>query len=87
VLDREAFEPVFAGIAMVKIAYDMYRDSFLWKKPPYEYVYDTNPFDVIAGTDKIRKAFEGGARLSEIERDWQSSLDEFRVIREHYLMY
>jgi uncharacterized protein YbbC (DUF1343 family) len=87
VLDREAFEPVFAGIAMVKIAHDMYRDSFLWKKPPYEYVYDKNPFDVIAGTDKIRKAFEEGARLSEIERHWQSSLDEFRVIREHYLMY
>ena len=87
VLDREAFEPVFAGVAMVKIAYDMYRDSFLWKKPPYEYVYDKNPFDVIAGTDKIRKAFERGARLSEIERDWQAPLDEFRVIREHHLMY
>ncbi|HEX7295828.1 MAG TPA: DUF1343 domain-containing protein [Pyrinomonadaceae bacterium] len=87
VLDREIFEPVLAGVAMVKLAYDMYRDSFRWKEPPYEYVYDKNPFDVIAGTDKTRKAFEQGLSLSEIERSWQPELDKFRSLRESYLMY
>ena len=87
VLDREVFEPVLAGVAMVKLAYDMYGDSFRWKEPPYEYVYDKNPFDVIAGTDKTRKAFEQRLSLSEIETSWQTELDEFRRVRESYLMY
>ena len=87
VLDREVFEPVLAGVAMAKLAYDMYKDSFRWKEPPYEYVYDKNPFDVIAGTDKTRKAFEQGLSLGEIEASWQSELNEFRRVRENYLMY
>ncbi|MGH9959814.1 MAG: exo-beta-N-acetylmuramidase NamZ family protein, partial [Pyrinomonadaceae bacterium] len=40
VLDRNQFEPVIAGVAMVKLAYDMYRESFRWKDPPYDYVFD-----------------------------------------------
>ena len=87
VLDREVYEPVFAGVAMVKLAHDMYREDFRWKEPPYEYVYDKNPFDVIAGTDKTRKAFEQGATLEEIADSWQPALDEFRRTRQQYLMY
>ena len=87
VLDREVFEPVLAGVAMVKLAYDMYKESFRWKEPPYEYVYDKNPFDVIAGSDKTRKAFEQGLTLGEIEASWQAGLADFRRLRENYLMY
>ena len=87
VLDREVFEPVLAGVAMAKLAYDMYKENFRWKEPPYEYVYDKNPFDVIAGSDKTRKAFEQGLSLGEIEASWQSELNEFRRVRENYLMY
>ena len=87
VLDRDVFEPVLAGVAMAKLAHDMYKESFRWKEPPYEYVYDKNPFDVIAGTDKTRKAFEQGLGLGEIDASWKSELDEFRRIRENYLMY
>ena len=87
VLDRDTFEPVVAGVAMVKLAHDMYRGSFRWKEPPYEYVFDKNPFDVIAGTDKTRKAFEEGLSLGYIEASWQVELDQFRRMRESYLMY
>jgi uncharacterized protein YbbC (DUF1343 family) len=87
VLDREVFEPVLAGVAMAKLAHDMYKESFRWKEPPYEYVYDKNPFDVIAGSDKTRKAFEQGLSLSEIEASWQADLNQFRRLREDYLMY
>ncbi len=45
---------------MVKTAYDMYTDQFQWKQAAYEYVFDKNPFDVVSGTDKIRKQIEGG---------------------------
>jgi uncharacterized protein YbbC (DUF1343 family) len=87
VLDRELFEPVAAGVAMVKVAYDMYPESFRWKEPPYEYVYDRNPFDVIAGTTKIREAIERGTTLETMVASWQDSLMEFMKVRERYLLY
>jgi uncharacterized protein YbbC (DUF1343 family) len=87
VTDRLAFEPVSTGLAMVKMAYDMYPDQFLWKEPPYEYVFDKNPFDVIAGTNKIRESFEKGMQLESIIEDWQSPLKAFLETRKTFLIY
>lgn len=87
VLNRNMFEPVKAGLAMVKAAFDLYREQFAWKEPPYEYVYDKNPFDVICGTDKIRKAFEIDVDLDEIVSRWQGPLKDFIELREQYLLY
>ena len=87
VLDREAFEPVKAGLAVVKVAYDMYTSEFKWKQPPYEYVFDKNPFDVIAGTSALREAIEGGRSLDEMEKSWRAGTEAFRGQRERYLIY
>ena len=87
VLNRNRFEPVTVGVAMVKVAHDMYTESFRWKEPPYEYVYDRNPFDVIAGTTKLREAIEQGSAVEAIVASWQASLMEFMKIREPYLLY
>ena len=87
VTDRQAFEPVITGIAMVKIAYELYRSEFRWKDPPYEYVYDRNPFDVIAGTSSIREALEQGTGLEEIQSTWSLGFDGFMKARERYLLY
>ncbi len=87
VINREAFEPVIVGVAMVKTVYDMYGAHFRWKEPPYEYVYDRNPFDVISGTRSLRSSFEQGTPIEEIERNWQPGLTEFKRLREPYLLY
>ncbi|MDQ2920719.1 MAG: DUF1343 domain-containing protein, partial [Acidobacteriota bacterium] len=87
VLDREKFEPVITGITMVKVAYDLYPEKFRWKEPPYEYVYDRNPFDVIAGTSKIREAVEVGSSIEALEESWKEDLDAFSRVRENYLLY
>ncbi|HEU4766567.1 MAG TPA: hypothetical protein VFS77_04310, partial [Pyrinomonadaceae bacterium] len=87
VVDRARFDSVLAGIAMVKVAHDMYPNEFLWKEPPYEYVFDKNPFDVICGTNKIREAIEQGADLASIKDSWQAGLAEFEKTRTPYLLY
>jgi uncharacterized protein YbbC (DUF1343 family) len=87
VLNRNDFEPVIAGVAMVKLAFDMYPNDFRWKEPPYEYVYDRNPFDVIAGTSSLRVSFEQGDSLKSIEAQWERPLAEFKKLRERYLLY
>jgi uncharacterized protein YbbC (DUF1343 family) len=87
VTDRAKFEPVITGITMVKTAYDLYTDEFRWKEPPYEYVYDRNPFDVIAGTSKIREAIEAGRSVESLEASWKEDLDAFKRVRENHLLY
>lgn len=87
VTNREAFTPVIVGITMIKTAYDLYTEHFQWKQSAYEYVFDKNPFDVVSGTDKIRKQIEGGVPLNEIEADWAKGLQEFGVARTPYLLY
>jgi len=87
VTDRDVFTPVIVGIAMVKTAYDLYTDQFQWKQTAYEYVFDKNPFDVVSGTDRIRKQIEAGMALEEIEADWAGGLQEFKGARETYLLY
>jgi uncharacterized protein YbbC (DUF1343 family) len=65
----------------------MYTNEFKWKEPPYEYVYDQNPFDVISGTDSIRKGIEQGSSLSEISATWPDRIADFKSIREKFLLY
>jgi uncharacterized protein YbbC (DUF1343 family) len=87
VTNRESFQPALAGIAVVKTAFDLYGDQFKWKNPPYEYEYDKNPFDVIAGTSKVREAIERGDSLSSIKESWQDPLAEFAKLRGDFLLY
>ena len=76
-----------AGLAVVKAAYDMYRSEFRWKEPPYEYVFDKNPFDVIAGTSAhpqgLRERPEPGRAGGVLARRPEA----FRREREKYLLY
>ncbi|MDX6272363.1 MAG: hypothetical protein QOD28_3586 [Acidobacteriota bacterium] len=87
VTDREQFEPVITGVATVKVAHDLYPDRFLWKQPPYEYVYDKNPFDVIAGTASLREALQRGDSLNAIRDSWDADLMGFMSERSKYLLY
>ncbi len=87
IIDRDAFKPVIVGIAMIKTAYDLYTDKFEWKRDAYEYVFDKNPFDVVSGTDKIRKAIEAGVSLKQIEDGWAKESKEFGELRKKFLLY
>lgn len=87
VTDRSSFKPVITGVAMVKTAYELYQDDFQWKIPPYEYVFDRNPFDVIAGTLETRQQIENNISLAEIESSWKADLESFEPIRNRYLLY
>ena len=87
VTDRETFEPVISGVAIVKIAHDMYPDQFRWKEPPYEYEYDRNPFDVISGTLKLREQIERGDSVAEIAQSWEPGLRQFEELRGQFFLY
>jgi uncharacterized protein YbbC (DUF1343 family) len=85
--ERNQFKPVLTGAAMVKAVRELYGDKLQWKQPPYEYVYDRNPFDVINGTDRMRLLIEQNAPLAEFENWWQPEEQEFLKLREEFLLY
>jgi uncharacterized protein YbbC (DUF1343 family) len=87
VLNRNEFKSYLAGIAILHAIHGLYGNRLEWKQPPYEYVHDKLPIDVIFGTDKLRKEIESGQPLDEIERAWQKPLAEFIKLRENYLLY
>ncbi len=87
VTDRESYESVITGVAVVKTIFDLYPNEFKWKEPPYEYVFDRNPFDVISGTFQTRQFIEKGIDINDIKSSWRQDVKRFRQLRENYLMY
>ena len=87
IVDRESFKPVITGVAIISALRRLYPDHFEWKQPPYEYVYDKLPFDVINGSARLREQIESGVSVSEIEDSWRRGLSGFAGRRSDYLFY
>ena len=87
VTDRRKFKPVATGIAVISATRRLYPDNFAWRQPPYEYVYDKLPFDVITGTSRLREMIEQGSSAAEIEESTRGGLDDFNNLRRRYLLY
>jgi uncharacterized protein YbbC (DUF1343 family) len=85
--NHTTFKPVITGVAIVSAIRRLYPDRFEWKQPPYEYVYDKLPFDVITGTSRLREQIEAGLPITEIEESWREGVEQFVDRRRRYLLY
>jgi uncharacterized protein YbbC (DUF1343 family) len=87
VTDRERYPSVLAGVAVLRAIYAQAPGQFEWKQPPYEYVHDRLPFDVIAGTARLREQVAAGTPLAEIEAGWREGVADFERRRQAWLLY
>ena len=87
VTSRSTFKPVITGVAIISAIRRLYPGQFEWKQPPYEYVFDRLPFDVITGTSRLREQIEAGLPVSEIEESWREGIEQFVNVRRNYLLY
>jgi len=87
VTEREVFEPVLTGLALLKTIFDLYPNDFSWKQTAYEYVFDRNPFDVIDGSLKTRKFIEQKRNIKELKSSWSEDEKTFFERRKKYLLY
>jgi uncharacterized protein YbbC (DUF1343 family) len=78
VLDRQAFNPVVAGLTAIAAIHALYPKTFEFKN---------GHFDALIGNDWIRQAIEHGVPVAKIRARWQQRLDQFKQIRSHYLLY
>jgi uncharacterized protein YbbC (DUF1343 family) len=87
VLDRRAFRPVEAGVALIEAFRAADPDLFCWKDPPYEYEHQKIPIDCLAGSSQLREQIDGGMSARDIARSWEPAVSAFLKIRERFLMY
>ena len=86
VTNRTAFCPVLTAIAMLE-AFRASDGSFAWREPPYEYEHVKMPFDILAGSSKVREQLEARTPAEEIARSWESDVADFQKIRDKFLLY
>jgi uncharacterized protein YbbC (DUF1343 family) len=87
VTDRDAFEPVRAAVEMLAEFRREAPGTNLWRDPPYEYEHEKLPIDILYGSDRLRKAVDGGDDPSVVTREWRREEDAFRALREKFLLY
>lgn len=88
VTGRDKFRPFIAGAAILKAVHDLYPEQFEWKQPPYEYITDRLPIDILAGTNRLKNDIERGRPLDRMEEWWEAQCLGFnKKVRKKYLLY
>ena len=87
VLDREAFRPVLTGVALIEAFRRAEPAQFAWRQPPYEYEHHKMPFDILSGSDELRRQIESEVPLAEIAESWREDEVTFGRQRSRFLLY
>jgi len=87
VLDRTAFRPVRAAVAVIAELRRADPAQFAWRQPPYEYEQVRLPIDILAGSERLRQQIEQGMDASDIAGGWDLDVQPFLKIREEARLY
>lgn len=82
VTDRRAFEPVLAGVCVVSCIIKLHGDRLEFTRSGDRFF-----FDVLCGTDTVRKALLDGVSARDIADSWKDSLRSFSQEAEPALLY
>ena len=87
VFDRSRFPAFLTYLLLVHHARGQDPARFAWRDPPYEYEHVKLPFDILCGTDRIRKSIEAGVSPRRLAAGWRRECTSFRKRRAKYLLY
>jgi uncharacterized protein YbbC (DUF1343 family) len=87
VLDRRTFRPCAVAAALLLELWRADPERFAWRQPPYEYEHDKLPFDILSGSNVLREQIEAQVPLPDITTGWANDLEEFRRVRQSFLLY
>ncbi|GAA4926179.1 DUF1343 domain-containing protein [Streptomyces coeruleoprunus] len=76
--DREAFDPVRTGVALLVTARRAW-PGFAWRPDRW--------IDKLTGSSTVRTMIDAGAGVDEITAAWQRGLTAFRALRAEHLLY
>jgi uncharacterized protein YbbC (DUF1343 family) len=87
VTNRRTFPAYLTYLLLIDHARRQDPERFLWRDPPYEYELVKRPFDILCGTDSIRRAIEQGVSPRALVPTWRLALEGFRSRRAACLLY
>ena len=87
VVDRKLFRPVLTGVSLIAVFYQFNKEKFAWKQPPYEYEHNKVPFDILSGSDQLRRQIEDGRSVIDIAENWRNDETAFNKVRKPFLLY
>lgn len=61
--------------------------GFAWKRPPYEYVYDRMPIDILAGNEWVRDSMQSLVPLGDVRDRLRRDADKFGDARKAFFLY
>jgi len=76
--DRETYDPTRIAVAALAGVRTLHPERLEWMEAH---------FDRLAGTDRLRRAVQGGLVWTEIVADWDHQEAEFSALRQPYLLY
>ena len=87
VTDRRRFPAFLAYLLLVHHARRQDPARFAWRQPPYEYELVKLPFDILCGTDRIRRVIERGRSPRSLAGSFAADQRAFRARRRPFLLY
>ena len=87
VKDRSIFRPFLTTLTLIQRTYDLYNGQMLWRDPPYEYETEKLPFDILCGTDHVRRTIEAGLPVAALQKEWADDGARFARERKPFLLY
>ncbi len=87
VTDRREYESFYTAICLLRTIRELTGDQFKWLDPPYEYVWDRRPIDILIGDREFALALEGDTPLSSLRERIKHEAEAFRTERKAILIY
>lgn len=87
VTNRRKFQPVQTTLCILHALLALNSNDFKWKDPPYEYVTDRLPIDILFGNSWVRESLEQGLSPAKIAKRWKPALRSFKKLRKNFLIY
>lgn len=87
VTDADTYAPYLTTLSILQDVAFLHSEEFSWRPPPYEYVTDRLPIDVIAGDPAVREAIDSGEDLRAHAASWRADIRTFRRQTAPLLLY
>ncbi|MFN2108189.1 MAG: exo-beta-N-acetylmuramidase NamZ domain-containing protein [Anaerolineae bacterium] len=85
ITDRETFRPVMLGLHLLAAFKALYPANFAWLPQSWEGAHPH--IDLLAGTDRVRRAIDAGEDVNEIVEAWVDDVTDFEQMSHKYWLY
>ena len=83
--DQNKVDSYLSSLTIIKTLFKLYPEQTKWLKPSKQGEHYF--FDLLMGTDRVRKMVDQNYKAENIMASWQDQLKEFKKIRKKYLIY